>query len=405
MLSSLENDKRVDQELMKSAPIRGYAEGYYGRLLSWTDRLQLLDTLQRHGLNTYYYAPKEDASHRLNWRDPYAVQWRECFRIFCNQARERDVSVIAGVAPGIDFDFKHLKSGKDFRSLVNKCQQLLDDGAVGISLLMDDIDADFHTRCGAFESEGLAHASLANELSKSLVYQTGEMPNDRQQRARAIWVTPRIYADELAIAESDYLPDFLTQLEEQHLVLYCGSDIVSRYLTHCHDRLVSHYSNHRIVVWDNLYANDYCPRRLFLGPWEGREGVSDILLNPTGHVHTDCLLLDMMASHDSSENPGKIRDQTFARHGVPDAFLSLTPYFHHPVFNDSEPESFKTPSDEVFEALEICLWQWKSPLSREWYPYLFGLKHDLLIYTGQLPTDRIMKTQNRALAARLLRDE
>jgi len=45
------------------------------------------------------------------------------------------------------------------------------------------------------------------------------------------------------------------------------------------------------------------------------------------------------------------------------------------------------------------LWQWKGPLAREWYPYLFGLKGDLLIAGGEMKDERIAKTQTNALAS------
>jgi len=39
------------------------------------------------------------------------------------------------------------------------------------------------------------------------------------------------------------------------------------------------------------------------------------------------------------------------------------------------------------------LWRWKSPLAREWYPFLFGLKHDLQLATDMVTDNRLAKTQ------------
>ena len=52
-------------------------------------------------------------------------------------------------------------------------------------------------------------------------------------------------------------------------------------------------------------------------------------------------------------------------------------------------------------ALDILLWRWKSPLQREWYPYLMGLKQDILLANGELPLERIEKTQMAPLARQL----
>ncbi|MFK7892593.1 MAG: beta-N-acetylglucosaminidase domain-containing protein, partial [Granulosicoccus sp.] len=204
--------------------IRGYAEGYYGRLPEWTERLKILDSLHLHGMNTYYYAPKEDPCHRRVWRQPYDRQWRDGFSNFCRYAKLRQVKVIAGVAPGIDFDYRHLHDGPDFKTLVQKCCMLLNHGANGISLLMDDIDADFHTRDAGIESEGIAHGLLANALAKALHQEMRDVTGQAVSigEGLSLWVTPRIYADELAAAEPYYLPDFLAELDLRHYVLYCG---------------------------------------------------------------------------------------------------------------------------------------------------------------------------------------
>lgn len=368
--------------------VRGYAEGFYGRLLRWPDRLQILDALLVNGFNCYYYAPKEDACHRMSWRVPYDERWRQAFRVFCAAASERGISVVAGVAPGLDFNFQHLDGGEDFKLLSLKSRQLLSDGAAQVSLLMDDIDADFKYRNAGISSEGEAHARLANALGHEL--------------DRSIWLTPRIYANELVVDERQYLPDLLQRLACDHAVLFCGSDAVAK---QADAREIYHYapkSKHELILWDNLYANDYCPRRLFIGPWEGRQLAQSVLLNPTGMVYTDCLLLSVMRSCSEAEDVRPAWADTLARHGVPDAFLELSPYFYHPVFNDQPYPAIPEPTDKIFSAIEECLWRWKSPLSREWYAAIFGLKHDLLIARGELPSLRIEKTQNTPLALTLL---
>ena len=53
---------------------------------------------------------------------------------------------------------------------------------------------------------------------------------------------------------------------------------------------------------------------------------------------------------------------------------------------------------DAIESLNFLLWKWKSPLSREWYPFLLGLKHDLQIMTNDFTSERIIKTQTKALA-------
>ena len=387
------------------SPITGYAEGFYGRLLSWPARRQIIDTLQQLNLTTYYYAPKEDPCHRLHWRTPYSKQWREDFKRFCEYAHEHRIRVVAGVAPGLDFDFSELPDGHDFASLATKSAALLEDGADVISLLMDDIDTDFHQRCGRFATEGHAHAALANALGDAL--------------STPIWVTPRIYADELINDAPDYLSEFVATLAAQHCVLYCGSDVVAHTLNmqsanalkvNNHIAGVEQALKHRVIFWDNLYANDYCPRRLFTGPWVRREQLPDVLLNPTGMVHTDCLLLELMAmqmqcqaaTNLENEASVKLWQNVLRKHDVPVEFQAIAPYFNYPHFNaiDTAEQTGEpiTDHNHIFSAIEHCLWRWKTPLSREWYAFIFGLKHDLLAMNGKHPPDRILKTQTQPLA-------
>ena len=48
--------------------VKGYIEGYYGKLLSWKERNEVLDVLAKNNMNFYFYCPKEDINHRLKWR-------------------------------------------------------------------------------------------------------------------------------------------------------------------------------------------------------------------------------------------------------------------------------------------------------------------------------------------------
>ena len=73
---------------------------------------------------------------------------------------------------------------------------------------------------------------------------------------------------------------------------------------------------------------------------------------------------------------------TFTAHGVPPAFMDIAGFFDLPPQPDAaaaqdpfDPDQTKTWLD----ALDTLLWRWKSPLQREWYPFLMGLRGDLSI--------------------------
>ena len=381
---------------------RGYIEGCYGRLLDWSERVQVLDALAGLGLNAYAYAPKEDARHRLRWREPYDAAWRTAFAAFCDAAASRSIDVIAGLAPGIDFDFgsavrapgrDHPDGPDDLERAAAKLAGLREDGATRLMLLLDDIDDDFASRAGTHASEGEAHAWLANRLGERL--------------DASLIVVPRVYAGELVPASPAYLADFARTLDPRHAVSVCGTDVVVREVSRADCRLPGDVAARETLLWDNLYANDYCPRRLFVGPWSGRHGVDDVLLNATGWPATDRLQLGLMAAGLADDAAGRdaAAREASARsvreaHGVPAAFEQVARAFRHPVTNDrlGEPPVALPASADVLGALDELLWRWKTPLSREWYPWLYGLRHDLLLAAGELAPDRVLKTQTPPFA-------
>ena len=381
---------------IKDNNMNGYIEGYYGKLLSWADRGAILTTLAELGMGSYFYAPKEDHLHRFQWRTPYGAAWRENFHAFTADASAKGIAVIAGNAPGLDFDFGHIhaevnggvndgvNSSADLDALCAKARQLAEDGASAIGLLMDDLDPGFPGRAGGFTSEGTAHASLANILAASV--------------AIPVNITPRVYADEITEGADGYLDDFTRTLAPDLSVVFCGNHIVAHDLDMRKTGAVkAGIAPDRLMIWDNYYANDYCPRRLYIGPWR-RDGLMDgqqVMLNPTGMVATDQLLLRLMA--DTEDNWKNI----LIGAGVPDAFFSVSESFLRPPHPDHHAyqtgqASIDAPevidAHEALDALNELLWRWKTPLSREWYPFLMALRQDILLADGQMDALRRAKT-------------
>ena len=372
----------------------GYIEGYYGRLLDWRDRNRLLGGVAAAANDKLFLRTKRRCVHRQFWRQPYDKAWQAEFTQFAATAAAKNIHLIAGIAPGLDFDFASLDAStdqkNDFTILVAKARQFLANGASMIALLMDDIAADFEARSGSFTNEGRAHAALANRLGLAI--------------DAAIIIVPRIYADSLITPDDTqsftYLEQFVGHLDPQHQVVYCGDDIVA---PRPFGDAGGHLDPASIIIWDNFYANDYCPRRLFLGPWRSAD-MPHIMLNPTGMIETDLLLLGLVAGTRDQAGRGSEAGKIYWREliqkaAVPDAFFDIAAYFDAPYGFAAE---FPMPSAKTaLAALEILLWRWKSPLQREWYPHLMGLKQDILLANGELPLERIGKTQMAPLARQL----
>ena len=179
--------------------MNGYIEGYYGKILTWNDRKRLINKLNQYEMDFYFYAPKEDIKHRLSWRKKYGKNWRNSFKEFVSYSRGKNINIIAGISPGIDFNFKHLENksfgGKvnDFEILLDKCKQLLNDGANDIAIMLDDISETFQNDYKLKESEGFYHSLLVNKISEKL--------------KRSIFFVPRVYANELIFTSPNYLKD------------------------------------------------------------------------------------------------------------------------------------------------------------------------------------------------------
>ena len=146
--------------------MNGYIEGYYGRLLKWSERYMILKKLSECKFNTYFYCPKEDLKHRLNWRENYDSEWNQNFSNFCELGLKLNINVIIGLSPGLDFNYSN---NKDLKILCVKAKKLKSLGASGIALMFDDIPPDKNLLNNNInESEGKLHAKVANKLSKHL---------------------------------------------------------------------------------------------------------------------------------------------------------------------------------------------------------------------------------------------
>ena len=91
--------------------VKGYIEGYYGKLLTWKERIELLDVLSKNNMNFYFYCPKEDINHRFKWKENTVLNGLKNFSKFNKYASEKNINVIAGISPGLDFNFKSYIEG------------------------------------------------------------------------------------------------------------------------------------------------------------------------------------------------------------------------------------------------------------------------------------------------------
>ncbi|HMD69358.1 MAG TPA: beta-N-acetylglucosaminidase domain-containing protein [Chitinivibrionales bacterium] len=354
----------------------GYIEGFYGRMLSWDERRFLCDCLASLSLNTYVYAPKEDPFHRAFWRTPYPSSWIGEFRKFNKHAALRNIRLIPCIAPGLSFDYT---SRSDFSTLMKKLSAFADCGCQSVGLLMDDIPQTLpNKRRGHFSSLGQAHGLLLTCLLSDL---------RKKHRKLRLWFCPTVYTDQFApqgIDNCGYLNDLAAAIPEEVQVLWTGQSVISQRLDKNALAGVLRLFNGNIVVWDNLYANDYCPHRLFAGPYAGRsrslfDVASGVLLNPTGMPHTDSLLLAVLAAFNRGVPPEQGWRIAARKSEVDPAFHTVSRFFAPPHSPGRSDKLTKANIVRYRKALHHLIGEWKSPLQREWYPFLYMLDTDLAL--------------------------
>ncbi|CAN8207879.1 unnamed protein product [Coccothraustes coccothraustes] len=272
----------------------GVVEGFYGRPWSM-DQRKLLFQWQHRGLNCYMYAPKDELKHRLLWREPYTEHEAARMRSLIQAAQEQGVEFIFAISAGQDMVFS---SAGDRLLLQQKLRQVAAMGCRSFALLFDDIDP---CMCQAdrdvFPSLAQAQASVANE-----VYQELGQPS-------VFLFCPTEYCSSLCSpspSQSCYLQTIGQELLPGIAVIWTGPKVVSQELSAELLEEVEAVLRRRPVIWDNLYANDYDCRRVFLGPYMGRapglmSRLQGLLLNPNCELQANFIPIHTLGTWFGSE--------------------------------------------------------------------------------------------------------
>ncbi|XP_010781218.1 protein O-GlcNAcase isoform X1 [Notothenia coriiceps] len=268
----------------------GVVEGFYGRPWTMDQRKVLFQWMQSWGLNTYLYGPKDDLKHRLLWREVYSHEEEGQLRILIKEAQSRGVTFVYALSPGQDIVFS---SSCDLTLLKRKLRQVSDLGCQAFAILFDDID---HSLCQAdseaFSSFAHAQVTITNEIYRFL----GEPP--------VFLFCPTEYCGSLcspSVSKSPYLQTVGEDLLPDITVIWTGTKVISRKLSVDCLSEVESVLQRPPLIWDNLHANDYDSRRLFLGPFKGREpqlrsNLRGLLLNPNCEFEANYIPLHSLGS-------------------------------------------------------------------------------------------------------------
>jgi hypothetical protein len=303
------------------------------------------------------------------------------------------------MAPGLSFDYR---SSADHRALLAKLRAFQALGCRTFALLMDDIPAALPAAArGHFRTLGEAHGALLRRLLADL------RASDPEAR---LWFCPTVYTDQFAagpIERDPYLADLAELMPPEVALMWTGPRIIAPRLDKASLAWLSRRFGGNVILWDNLYADDYCPDKIFLGPFLGRAREAwtltrGILLNPTGLPATDRFLLDLLAAHARGEPAAKAWRSALERHAVPREFRAVARFLSSPFFLPGPEDLSPRRLAAMRKALKSLIWDWKGTLHQEWYPYLFMLDADLKAAEDGLKDAAWVRKRYRPLIASLL---
>lgn len=120
------------------------------------------------------------------------------------------------------------------------------------------------------------------------------------------------------VQSSEYLNTIGARLLSGIDVLWTGPNVVSKQITIESIEEVTKVLRRPPVIWDNLHANDYDAKRLFLGPYDGRSpelipNLHGVLTNPNCEFEANFVALHTLAQWSRCEVDGLPRDRLLGK--------------------------------------------------------------------------------------------
>jgi len=257
--------------------VRGVIEGFYGNPWTHAQRLEMIDWLAAHGMNTFVYGPKDDPLLRARWREAYDGEALARMRELVDRCAARGIRFAYCVSPGLSIRYS---SDEDRAALCAKLDQVAALGVDAFGLLLDDIpaapqhDEDIEAYghlATAAEALATAHAALISDVAARLG------PD------RWLMACPWAYWGR---GDEPYLATLAAGIPPEVDLLWTGRAICSPTLDLEDARRFEATTGRKPLYWDNYPVNDVAMTwELHIGPYRGRdprlaEGARGIIANP-----------------------------------------------------------------------------------------------------------------------------
>ena len=252
----------------------------------------------------------------------------------------------------------NLKEG--IKSIDKKIKQFKDLGFKDFAIFFDDVDFERN------EILAKTHSDILNSVSDSI----------SQDSQEALIFCPTVYCNRFTkgeLKDSPYLKALSKEVPETIPMLWTGKEVVSETINDVDILSLKQIIKNPIIIWDNYYANDYCPRKLFIGDYQGRDFSENspmgIGINPTGLPITDSIILSQVEGSRSTKD-------ILRKNNVPDCFEKILPFFNGPFNKVPALEGLENIKSLLKLSTPLCI-DWKSELQLEWAPYLWNFFIDL----------------------------
>ena len=262
-ITQMQWDKKFFIGTVEDYPLfaeRGYIEGFYGTPWSFEQRKDMIAFLSLFGMNTHYYAPKDDPYHRDKWDELYPEKELSELSQLLETCNKYYMDFYFCIAPGLSMKYS---SEEDFLKLARKAEQLYSIGVRNFGLLLDDIPENlyFDEDKTAFDGEAVnAHIHISNRFYGYL--------KQIDSNCR-LTVCPLQYHGK---GNEYYISKLGKGIDGSIKIFWTGSNICSQELTVREAVIFENSTNRKPLYWDNFPVNDAeMQNEMHIGYINGRE--------------------------------------------------------------------------------------------------------------------------------------
>ncbi len=261
-LAKLLSQKALKAGIIEDYPLfsmRGYIEGFYGNVWEKETRKSVMRLMARHGMNTFFYAPKDDEYHRAKWRELYPENKLNELKELFLFSKENEMDFHYCIAPGLDMRYTN---EKDFDTLFTKIKSIYDIGIKKFGLLLDDIPETLQYKedIEKYGETVNAHIDLVNRVYDKL---------KKLDKTVEFTMCPLQYHGK---GEEYFISKLGRGLDSEIKIFWTGRNICSQELTSIEAIRFIENTRHKPLYWDNFPVNDAeMFNEMHLGPIEGRE--------------------------------------------------------------------------------------------------------------------------------------